>query len=252
MVRHETVLSLLLLSMTCAFAGEARAAGESNAPAKKATAATKAKALRDRLAKPVSVENGIEAGTPLGEAFQFLSNRYDVTFLVDSQAFKVEGVEGIEKMPVTLPKMIGVKLSTVLRLLLAQVDATYLIRSDHIEITTWKRVRPEYWAAGVGGNFAPTVSLELDQCPLREALEELAAASGISIVLDSRASDQAKTLVTATLNNVPIDTAVLIVSDMAELRPVAMENILYVTGTQNAEYLQSRQQEQRSSAPGGQ
>jgi len=58
--------------------------------------------------------------------------------------------------------------------------------------------------------------------------------------------------VTATLNNVPIDTAVLILSDMADLRPVALDNVLYVTTSENAEYLRARQEEQRKRASGQQ
>jgi hypothetical protein len=43
--------------------------------------------------------------------------------------------------------------------------------------------------------------------------------------------------VTATLNSVPIETAVLILADMADLRLVVLDNVLFVTTKENAEQL---------------
>jgi hypothetical protein len=99
--------------------------------------------MKNKLAKPVNLEKGIEPNTVLREALEFISDRYDVTILVDTQAFKAEGVEAIEDQPVKLPKMVGVSLATVLRLLAAQVNATYLVRRDYIEITTGRRAVTE-------------------------------------------------------------------------------------------------------------
>src|SRR5262249_49321692 len=50
-----------------------------------------------------------------------------------------EGTDAVEDQPVKLPKMIGVSLGTVLRLLTAQVNGTFLIRRDYIEVTTGAR-----------------------------------------------------------------------------------------------------------------
>ena len=44
--------------------------------------------------------------------------------------------------------------------------------------------------------------------------------------------------------------AVLILADMADLRPVALDNVLYVTTKENAEDLQARQDNQRNKAYG--
>src|SRR5262249_50749316 len=59
----------------------------------------------------------------------------------DSKAFEAIGVQKVEEQPVQLPKMVGVSMATVLRLLLAQVKGdvytgTYLVRRDYIEVTT--------------------------------------------------------------------------------------------------------------------
>jgi hypothetical protein len=236
--------SLLFLAMASALAdGSAVAQGPAGpgVVAKKPNEPVGAKAIRDKLSRPVTLENGVQPNTSLRDAREFISDQYEVTILVDTQAFKAEGIDAIEEMPVRLSRMVGVKLSTVLRLLLAQIDATYLIRSSHIEITTSKHAWPEFWRIGER-NLAPRVNIEFEKRSLHEALQELSDSSGISVVVDSRASDKAKTSVTATLNNVPIDTAVLILADMADLRSVTLDNVLYVTTKENAELLRARQE----------
>jgi hypothetical protein len=99
--------------------------------------------MKNKLAKPVTLEEGIAANTPLRDALGFLSDRYDITILVDTQAFKAEGNDTVEETPVRLPKMIGVSLATVLRLLTAQANGTFLVRRDYIEVTTGKRAVAE-------------------------------------------------------------------------------------------------------------
>jgi hypothetical protein len=245
MFRAEALLSLVALGTTGTFAGPAAAPATvaPAAPMKKSNEAAAAKILRERLSRPVNLEKGIEANTSLREALEFIGDRYDTTIFVDAQAFKAENLDPIEEMHVHLPRMIGIRLSTILGLLLAQVGADYRVRSDHVEITTWKRTRPEFWTAAER-SLAPTVAVEFEKCSLSEALRELADSSGINIVLDGRAGDRAKASVTATLNNVPIDTAVLILADMADLRAIALDNVLYVTSKENAELLQTRQEQQ--------
>jgi hypothetical protein len=101
------------------------------------------KRLKEKLSKPISLDRGIDANTPLKDALEFLTDRYDITILVDTNAFKAEGQEAVEDQPVRLPKMVGVSLGTVLRLLTGQINGTYLIRRDYIEITTGQRAVAE-------------------------------------------------------------------------------------------------------------
>jgi hypothetical protein len=103
----------------------------------------KVREMKNKLAEPVTLEQGIAANTSLRDALEFISDRYNVTILIDTQAFKADGNDTVEDTPVRLPKMIGVSLATVLRLLTAQANATYLVRRDYIEITTGKRAVAE-------------------------------------------------------------------------------------------------------------
>jgi len=88
-----------------------------------------------------------------------------------SEAFKADGKEAVGDSPVKLPKMIGIRLNTVLHRLLGQVDGTYLIRPDYIEVVPLVYARPESWNAT--RNLAPLVNAEFTERPLAEALREL-------------------------------------------------------------------------------
>ena len=59
--------------------------------------------------------------------------------------------------------------------------------------------------------------------------------------MDVRQADKAKAAVSAALKNVPVDTAVRVLADMAELKPVRMGNLLYVTSRDNAKRLEEEE-----------
>src|SRR5439155_26824057 len=77
----------------------------------------------------------------------------------------------------------------------------------------------------------------------------LADSTGINVILDARVAEKAgKTPVTATLNGIPLDTAVRLLADMADLKAVAIDNALYVTTKPNAETLQAEQEKRKAMA----
>jgi tetratricopeptide (TPR) repeat protein len=107
--------------------------------------------LQDTLAKAVKF-GGFEADPKfsLGEALDFLADRFDLTFDVNEAAFKAEMVDDVLSKPVAekaIPKMFNVSLETVLRRILSRVPSTsgttYIIRRDVIEITTEARAAAE-------------------------------------------------------------------------------------------------------------
>src|SRR4029077_7668905 len=90
---------------------------------------------KDKLNQSITIE--FEPNTPLREALSHLAERYGLTILVDTEAFKADnGQPDIEAQPIKLPRLVQVSLATVLRAVLAQVNATMLIRRDYIEVTT--------------------------------------------------------------------------------------------------------------------
>ncbi len=204
--------------------------------------------LQRKLAEVINLKNGIDANTPLKDALEFLKQEYGLApVLIDSQAFKSDvQIESVEDQPVKLPKMTGVRLGTVLQKLVAQVQRAYLVRSDHIEITTFQRQYVEVWGLPDDERrrrALPLVHNAFDQVPLETALRELSDATGVSVVLDTHhAGEKAKTAVTAMLNNVPLDTAVRLLADQAELQAVLLDNVLHVTTKEQARSLGAEQE----------
>jgi tetratricopeptide (TPR) repeat protein len=96
------------------------------------------KDLINKMSKVVDIDKAIEA--PLKDVLEFLSDRFDLTLIINDAAFKAlePPLENVGETRVKLPKMPGVTLSTVLRLVLSAINGTYLIRRDFIEITTGK------------------------------------------------------------------------------------------------------------------
>src|SRR5262249_40391201 len=70
------------------------------------------------------------------------SDLFDLPFIFDANAFAAIQIVNVEQTPVQLPKMSGVCLATVLRLLLSQIKGeqgftgTFIVRRNYIEIPT--------------------------------------------------------------------------------------------------------------------
>jgi hypothetical protein len=142
----------------------------------------------------------------------------------------------------------------ILRRVPVESGATYLIRRDVLEITTTDALRKEFFPDRPAGPLLPLVTIKLDKTPLESALKSLRYWG--NVVLDSRAEKVAQTPVTADVENVPLDTAVRMLANMAGLKVVPLENALYVTSPDSAEEMlqeqealrQQREREQKEKA----
>ena len=140
-----------------------------------------------KLTQPSDKEITYEANTPLKEALDHLSDVYGIRIVIDTALLKLVVQEGeVENAPVKLATLKGPSLSTVLRLLLAQVDpaVAYRIQPDFVEITGVAHLQPMHWSsdnftevtgppkyeAAAMAAFAPRVDADLDKRPLEEAL----------------------------------------------------------------------------------
>jgi hypothetical protein len=211
------------------------------APAK---AKTRARELRRLLAEPTEkLRGGIDPGTPLKDALDTIGRLLStpalrIDFRIDYGLFKKflnEDADKIDQRKVglaALPKGQTLALEKLLRDVLVQVDATYLVQGDEILVVPdLLDFGDQRWAAAL------SVNTRFDKLPLAEALEELSDATGISVVLDAAAGEKGKTPVTATLMNVPLPAAVRTLSNMADLKPVVIDNVLYVTTKEKANEL---------------
>jgi hypothetical protein len=191
------------------------------------------------------------------EALDKLADLYDLTFDVNEAAFKAEMVEDVLSKPVVerpIPKMANVSLDTVLRKILERIPAqsgvTYVIRRDTIEITTGARLVQEIWGNSYNGPFLPLANATFDRRPLEDALKDLADAADFTVLVDAQVAEKARVPVTARLVNTPLDQAVRLLANMADLQSFLVANVLYVTTKESAATLE-KQEKQRLGSNGG-
>ncbi len=208
---------------------------------------------REKLLQPINWEGIDDSESKLIDVLDQLSKRYNVAFLINELAFSEAGLREIDQFRMASPRPIPA-MKTSLRTLLhfvlrrvaesQQVEAVFLVRTDHIEITTAEFCRLELGLRSKEPLYASMLPLVWDayeEMPLAQILPRLAETSGYNVVGDPKAKEALQTKITAQLNNVPIGTAVRLVANMAGLTAVRLDNVFYVTTTENAKNLREEQ-----------
>lgn len=97
--------------------------------------------LRNKIENEEVLIQGNLNEIPLFELLQQLSKKHLVTFVVMEEFFRAEGVQDIKTKTanLTATQLRGMKLGTFLDVVLLSMNATYIVRPDYIEITTFDR-----------------------------------------------------------------------------------------------------------------
>lgn len=213
--------------------------------------------LASKLIQRVTFDKSIE-NTPLKDAIELLSDKYDLTILVDGKSFSpgpaavaVNAADEILMAPVNIPAMKNVRLATILKHLADQIDGVYLLYPDHIKLVSTARAMtltsppvrdylPEGEDAGSPEGqhevirSIPLVHANYKEVALQDALRDVEVRTNRSIVLASQAGDKAKTVISARFTNVPVDTAVATLAESAGLTMARKGNVLLVTTAERA------------------
>jgi hypothetical protein len=221
--------------------------------------------LKDALAQPIRFPGVEDQKAPLTEVLEILvklagvNKANPLAFAVNEKAFQAEGLTDVSKTEVAaespLPPM-NASLAAVLNKVLSRIPvdsgATYVVRPDAIEITTQAAVLKEFYAPGTRERRYPLVVASFENKPLDDALKELAQQTGKNVILDLRTGKEGRTPITGDFMNVPLDNAVFLLADMANLATVRLNpTTLYVTTARNAQAIEKRQQqEQKANAMG--
>jgi RNA polymerase sigma factor (sigma-70 family) len=214
------------------------------------------RAWRDKLNQPLAFPGLDDPKTTLAEALAGLGDRAAITFEINHKAFQAEELAQADQFPIVeqkpIPKM-EASLATILRLILARVPspsgAVYLLRPDNVvEVTTGAAVRAEL---GVPERrpLLPLVWDAFEDTPLKEAVQRVGEASGFNVVVDARVADKLQEKATLQLNNVPVDTALRLLANMADLQVVRLDNVFYLTTPDNAKRLREEQEQFDRAAP---
>jgi hypothetical protein len=256
---RRTVINgtLLLLAWLVAWSwGSAPPAG------KGAAARPREKTMAEKLAQRVSFAGFDDPKTTLLEALDQLAVVHDLQFEINERAFTLEEVDNVAKTPICRDSPIPASKSplvTILRRILLRVPArsgaTWLIRRDVIEITTaaaahWEVTRgrgPIPAALKKGDNVLslPLVHLRPRPRPLDETLNLLAEQVSFNLVLDCRLGEKGKVKVTLDLLNTPLDTALVLLTELADLDFVRLDNVFFVTTKDRARALRARWEKHR-------
>ena len=199
----------------------------------------------------------------LGNALEFLADRYGIRFDVQEPAFRAAGydkksvlAEPIATVPI--PPMKGVRAETVVRKILSRIptppgrEPTYLVGSNLVEVTTADFLLVQVWGRGMPETLFPLVHPDFEKRPLAQALKELADAGEHNVLLDeARAKEKADTAITMHALNVPLDTAVRMLADLVGLEPVSLDNVILVTTKENAAALRAQLEKEQMGKPEG-
>jgi hypothetical protein len=82
-----------------------------------------------------------------------------------------------------------------------------------------------------------SVSVDCDGTPFDKAIASLTGDSGANVVIDPRLKEKAAVPVVLKLEEVPMETAIRLLSEVADLRAVRMNNVLFVTTPERAKSL---------------
>jgi RNA polymerase sigma factor (sigma-70 family) len=211
--------------------------------------------LAEKLERPIQFHGVDDPKVTLAEALEQFDKRYSLTFTVNEKAFQQDQVMEVLRTEFANPNPVPAKpnttLATVLRIILSrlpdQTRAMYVIRDREIEITTVKAVRKEL-GRGPREPIPPLVYLQFHKQPIEQAMQTLSDRTGVTLVLDPRAGDKTKTLVSGSFKSVPLDSVVQVLTDMGDLKPVKIDNMYYLTSPENAERL-LKEQSKRKAAP---
>jgi hypothetical protein len=162
-----------------------------------------------------------------------------VTILFSEQRFTNEthGEFDLRHMrPVNLPPDLRCDLKTALKMICERIDGVFVVTNEAIEIVPAARFWRQLEVAKEGrGNLMPLVHCNFQKAPLSQVLAELAERTECSIVLTTQVPEKvAEQAITVKLVNVPAQSAIETVAEMADLRVIVRGNAYFVTTKQQA------------------
>jgi len=190
------------------------------------------------------------------DALNLLAEKGGFAFRVNEHAFVEAGGKSEDRLNLTLLSagdftIAGGTWASLLHDVAARMggesdsQATWMVRGDHLELTTVAAQLCEVLKGReYGKDVPPIVSVSFKKRPIDEVFDELSDRSGMNIILDSTtAKETAKLPITARFMNTPVDTVARLCANMAGLKVYEMDNVIYITSPQRVETLEKEQQQ---------
>jgi type II secretory pathway component GspD/PulD (secretin) len=193
--------------------------------------AKKAESPVDKIRKALDQTIDLEmTDQSLNQAINQLREQTKLNIVLDRMTvINLMGMDP-EQSPVSV-KLQGVKVRSALRTLLSQYNLSFAIVGDTIVVTTEDMAMHR--------QMRQRVNIDLDKVSLATALKQLSRDTATNLTIDPRVQKDAQTPVSLQLEDVPLETAVRLLAEVAGLKPVRMGNVLFVTSKTNAADLRS-------------
>jgi hypothetical protein len=213
----------LSLAAVVAFVATALAAPLPEKPPAPSTSDKIRKEL-DRIISVELTEQNLESGLNL------LREQTKLNLVLDRFTLAQSGVDASE-FNISNVTFRDTKARDALQAVLTPYNLHWVIVGDTVLVTTEEMA--------VYRQLKQRVKLDLDQVEFAVAVKRLARDTGVSMVLDPRAVKDAQTKVTLQAEDLPLESAIRILSELAGLKPVRMGNALFITTRASAAELRS-------------
>jgi hypothetical protein len=168
-----------------------------------------------------------------------LKDKSKLTVTIDPQVFQF----GLDpNMPTVNVNLKNVKLKDGLRQALAPFNLKCGLTKDGLFISTEDGLTTK--------QLRQRVSVDCDGTAFAAAVKQLAADTGANVVIDPRLKEKANAAVTLKLEDVPLESAIRLLAEVADLGTVRMSNVLFVTTAERAEKLRPSSDGPTQPAPG--
>ncbi len=203
----------------------------------------------------------------LRTALEVLSEKIGFSIILDYTALQavqdddVDGRKVLEERPITMPSMKRVRLETILRLILDQVNAEFILMPDHISVTSatvkdyvsgpariLRELNQSYdqptdqLDRSFTARYTANVTMKFRDVPVGEALNAVATRTGRSFTLASDSTDKSRTVISVSLNNLPYESAISTLAEAAGLRAFRNGNAIVVLSAARAKTLEIPQE----------
>jgi hypothetical protein len=176
-----------------------------------------ADAIKQQLDQPITLEITDQS---LNAALKLLRAQTKINFVVDKVSLQQIGLDPDQLL--LSVKLKDVKARSCLRSLLAPNNLSYAILGDTILISTEEMVTQR--------QMKQRVSVDVDKMDLASALKKLSKDTATNVMLDSRVAEKlAKSEVSLQMDDVPLETAVRLLAEVAGLKPMKVGNVCLVT-----------------------
>ena len=157
----------------------------------------------------------------LSGAVALLRDQTKLNIVLDTPAIQQLGVNPDQPPVPVQADLKDVKVRAALRTVLLPYNLTFVVIGDTVIVTT------EDVAAA--RQMAQRVNVHLDKVEFAAAMKQMARQTGVNLALDPRAEKEATAKISLDAEDVPLETAVRLLSEMAGLKPVRAGNTLFVT-----------------------